>query len=668
MRFYNIKIKSNEVKGKSKNINKKEVEVFNEMLLDAACDVSKMKAHSIGCAYLLNNKPIEYNVVLKNNDWSISEFASCIYEKLEGQLNVFSFKEITSSDYSEGIYKAEKKEFVYDYHTFIESNKLGFLLSRTARRGNYDEVVVDVEENDEKIISSAKDKIVSKDFNEELVRISKSKVLKKQLPHPVQYVFEYNNSELANNASEDLIKILYNKNRLISTRYCKINPEVCVGSKKELEDIYIMNDGGCIVMNLGSRDEAPLFRLAGNINLEEVCEVVKKYNSKVLTIFVLDDVNSEYKRRFRELLENVGLVFFKDDTYFKDSALEIFKMLADKDKIELTKKIKNRLLNSEAIYTYDEVLDLYNMYKKEMISLKYFPEYIPFVQTKNVQNEEEEIDSIKELDEMVGLVKAKSVIKNAINFFTLRKEYENRGIDLERPSMHMVFTGNPGTAKTTVARLLARILNEKEILSEGKLVELGRADLVGKYVGHTAPNVVNAFNRAEGSVLFIDEAYSLCDGDKNLFGAEAINTIVQEMENRRKDMLVVFAGYKKEMNMFLKSNPGLNSRIAFHVDFDDYNEQELYEIVKLFAKKKKVQLADGVEEKVVAIFKNAVKHKDFGNGRYARNLFENAMFNQATRLVKENLTELSDEELTTLIAEDFVEIKYEETSKAIGFN
>jgi SpoVK/Ycf46/Vps4 family AAA+-type ATPase len=133
----------------------------------------------------------------------------------------------------------------------------------------------------------------------------------------------------------------------------------------------------------------------------------------------------------------------------------------------------------------------------------------------------------------------------------------------------MIFTGNPGTAKTTVARLVAQILKENGILSNGNLYEVGRSNLVGKYVGHTAPLVRDAFNLAQGSVLFIDEAYSLVDDSPGSFGDEAINTIVQEMENRRDDMVVIFAGYPKPMEEFLNRNEGLRSRIAFHVAFDD---------------------------------------------------------------------------------------------------
>ena len=148
-------------------------------------------------------------------------------------------------------------------------------------------------------------------------------------------------------------------------------------------------------------------------------------------------------------------------------------------------------------------------------------------------------------------------MEQALNFYKAQKLFKEKGLPDSRPAMHMVFTGNPGTAKTTVARLFAGIMKENQLLSEGRLFELGRSDLVGKYVGWTAQIVKEKFRKARGSVLFIDEAYSLLDGDSSLYGDEAINTIVQEMENCREDTVVIFAGYPREMEQFLSRNPGL---------------------------------------------------------------------------------------------------------------
>ena len=171
---------------------------------------------------------------------------------------------------------------------------------------------------------------------------------------------------------------------------------------------------------------------------------------------------------------------------------------------------------------------------------------------------------------MTGLNNVKSLADRILAFYRLEKKREKFGIESCDISRHMIFTGNPGCAKTTVARLIAEILSEEQILETGAFVECGRSDLVGRYVGWTAKCVKRKFREAKGGVLFIDEAYSLLD-DSHSFGDEAINTIVQEMENMRKEVIVIFAGYPVPMNDFLERNEGLNSRIAFHVSFDDYS-------------------------------------------------------------------------------------------------
>ena len=268
---------------------------------------------------------------------------------------------------------------------------------------------------------------------------------------------------------------------------------------------------------------------------------------------------------------------------------------------------------------------------------------------------------------MIGLTQAKKVIDGAINYFRLQQEYKLRGIEFNRPAMHMCFTGSPGTAKTTVARLVAEILKDNGVLSEGKLVEVGRSELVGKFVGHTAPQVKEMFDRAKGSVLFIDEAYALVEDKKGLYGTEAINTIVQEMENRREDTIVILAGYPQEMKSLLEWNPGMKSRIAFHVSFDDYTENELLDITKLLAKDRGMKIDRSAEEKLLSIYAEARKDKAFGNGRFARNLLEKAKFNQANRFMAKDLQFVSDDEICTLVADDFEYEAQQEDCLHFGF-
>ena len=271
--------------------------------------------------------------------------------------------------------------------------------------------------------------------------------------------------------------------------------------------------------------------------------------------------------------------------------------------------------------------------------------------------------------EMVGIDKAKEVIDRAIDFYKAQKLLANEGIKTDRPAMHMVFTGNPGTAKTTAARLFAGIMKENGLLSRGDLIEVGRGDLVGKYVGWTAQIIQKRFCQAQGSVLFIDEAYSLVDDRDGSFGDEAINTIVQEMENHRNDVVVIFAGYPDKMEGFLSKNPGLRSRIAFHIPFEDYGTEELCDIAALIARKSGFKLAEGVREKLAEVFDIAKTSADFGNGRYARNVIEKARMAQASRLVRMDLENIVKDELITIRAED-IEIPAVKANKRtvhIGF-
>ena len=275
----------------------------------------------------------------------------------------------------------------------------------------------------------------------------------------------------------------------------------------------------------------------------------------------------------------------------------------------------------------------------------------------------------KELEEMIGLASVKEVIQKAIASFKLKKICMDKGITKGKASLHMVFTGNPGTAKTTVARLFAQIMKENGLLSRGGILEVGRADLVGKYVGHTAPLVKRAFKEALGGVLFIDEAYSLVDDRSGMYGDEAINTIVQEMENHRDDIVVIFAGYPDKMEEFINKNPGLRSRIAFHIPFEDYSSDELCKISALIAKEKGMELSQEAVKKLDTIFEIARQTNDFGNGRFARNVIEKARMAQANRLVNMDFELVTNSDIVTIKAED-IEVKQQEKKKMgikIGF-
>ena len=272
----------------------------------------------------------------------------------------------------------------------------------------------------------------------------------------------------------------------------------------------------------------------------------------------------------------------------------------------------------------------------------------------------------QEFDQMIGLEAVKGVINKVIAGYKLNKLRMDRGLSGNKASLHMVFAGNPGTAKTTVARLFAEILKDEKVLPSGNFVEAGRADLVGEHVGSTAPLVKKKFKEAQGGVLFIDEAYSLCDDCENSFGDEAINTIVQEMENHREDVIVIFAGYPKPMKQFLDRNPGMLSRIAFQVEFEDYTVEELCEITKLMVSRKKMVITDAALEKLRRNYEQVSGSEDYGNGRYVRKLLEEAEMNLAARIVGRSEKEITNELLTTIEETDIPETNHKKNISLIA--
>jgi ATP-dependent 26S proteasome regulatory subunit len=272
----------------------------------------------------------------------------------------------------------------------------------------------------------------------------------------------------------------------------------------------------------------------------------------------------------------------------------------------------------------------------------------------------------KELEEMIGLSSVKEVIHKAIANFKFKKVCADKGIRKEQPSLHMVFTGNPGTAKTTVARLLAEIMRDEKLLPSGNFVEVGRADIVDPVVGATARLVRKKFKEAQGGILFIDEAYALCDACS--ISDEAINTLVQEMENHREDVIVIFAGYPEPMKQFLEKNLGMSSRIAFHVNFEDYSVIELSNITRLMLSKRQMTITDDAMDKLNHIYENVVGTEDFGNGRFVRKMIEEAEMNLAQRIEKYDVEEITTEMITVLEACDIPELDARATKQNhIGF-
>lgn len=292
------------------------------------------------------------------------------------------------------------------------------------------------------------------------------------------------------------------------------------------------------------------------------------------------------------------------------------------------------------------------------------------IEFQKEENESNDIDYSAELEKLIGLGDVKEQVKRIVAFAKLKKDMLDSNNGTLPISLNMIFKGNPGTAKTTVARLLAGIFHKIGILPSEGIVEVGRADLVGQYTGQTAPKVQSAFDRAKGKVLFIDEAYSLVDYYRNGYGDEAISTIIQEMENRRDETIVIFAGYPYEMDKFISTNPGLKSRVPFELNFNDYTTDELMQIAEIEAEKKGFSIDEEAKDKIQNLCGLAKRDGEFGNGRFCRNLVEDAILSYANRVYNDDV-DVCFKDLK-LVESDFklpkqVEEKVFETRKRIGF-
>ncbi len=277
----------------------------------------------------------------------------------------------------------------------------------------------------------------------------------------------------------------------------------------------------------------------------------------------------------------------------------------------------------------------------------------------DVEEERKKSNSDEVLDrldrELVGLVPVKTRIKEIADLLVVDRLRHQFGIESTRPTLHMSFTGSPGTGKTTVALRMAELLKNMGYLARGHLVNVTRDDLVGQYIGHTAPKTKEVLKRAMGGVLFIDEAYYLYRAENERdYGQETIEILLQIMENNRDDLVVILAGYKDKMDKFFSSNPGMGSRIAHHIHFPDYTLDELMQIGNLMLDEQKYEFSEEAEAAFRDYLGRRMTQPRFANGRSVRNALERARLRQATRIVGEKNHKLSKSDLMRIEAEDIL--------------
>jgi AAA+ superfamily predicted ATPase len=475
--------------------------------------------------------------------------------------------------------------------------------------------------------------------------------------HPVHYMIQIDNTGNREQAIAALLNALYNNRRIQSKRYSSIHFDQNSSdySMRTLEEIWKSNTGGTVVIEYfcskeySSNYAEPFADALGNI-----CLLMKKYKNRVLTLLCLPFGKDNLRLSFIENLGTLTLITITEGIVYGQRAKQHLKQIASKAGIKPDQKLYRQISDPKKGYRISELTGIYDHWYSGQLKSVLYPQYSGFSSSEKLaEHKKYRGSAFSQLNEMIGLQNAKKTIGMALDYFKAQTIFQDKNINQDMPSMHMVFTGNPGTAKTTVARLFSQIMKENGYLSVGNLIEVGRADLIGKYVGWTADIIKKKFEEAEGSVLFIDEAYALVDKEHGQYGDEAISTIVQCMENLRENLIVIFAGYPEPMETFINRNAGLKSRIAFHIQFDDYSPEELYDILKLMAKEKGLTLSADVPGKVLPILRTAVQAKDFGNGRFVRNMLEQAQFRQAKRLLSIGSSMVTEEEVHILFDEDF---------------
>ncbi len=352
----------------------------------------------------------------------------------------------------------------------------------------------------------------------------------------------------------------------------------------------------------------------------------------------------------KELLEDFGKVSIVNFPQYDEAELkEIGLQMLNQKGLQLSNEDYEQLIaENKVLKDAKEV----RLFVQELVEFAVQNDYDPSDKNElsldgfipqNESSVEDEENAEKKLSELIGLEEVKVVLNQQLAYNQVSALRQAHGFSNEILNRHLVFSGNPGTGKTIVARLYTKILYNNKIIQENKLVEVGRADLVGEYVGQTAPKVKRAFDEAKGGVLFIDEAYSLIPSSERDFGHEAISAIIQEMENRRDEVLVIFAGYEELMAKFIETNPGLSSRISREIKFLDYTIDQLIAILELMINKRYYQLTDDCKTVLHQHFSEVVNSRNFGNARYVRKLVDEIVFSQAQRVIEGDKNQLEDD-------------------------
>ena len=636
--------------------------------------------------YLSRKLPSEavFHVVLENDAMieDIEHYVGQLAENLSWHGDIISMKEVTIGAFGRTV---RTSSYIEEANDVLAKYGIEDISMSLARHGT--ELLISESKDKESSMALCRELLCENTVLPEIRRIFDPNAPKKFTAHPVQYIIMSDSAKVRKSIRELLLSSLWEAGRLQSRRvYLSLGSNVTRMRRRffeplkfeYLEKLYDAQRGGAIVLPFagaqGDEDGNTKTANSDMNRIQDMLPLIREFRHDVLSIIEIGRKDESLYRMICRELAGVVMVKLDESIVFRQEAEDYLKRSAAKDNIYDVASLLQELPETDEGFVLTDLQNIYDRWFDGYLHHTIYPSYRDFrMLGERALAEEPKGAAYQELVSLIGLKEAKKTIKQMLDYHRAHNIFSAHGRSIgKKPSMHMVFMGNPGTAKTTVARLVARIMKDNGILPVGNLIEVGRQDVVDRYVGGTAPKVKSLFSRAKGSVLFIDEAYSLVDGKRGMYGDEAISAIVQEMENHREDTVVIFAGYPSEMEKLLDTNPGLRSRIAFRVNFEDYSKEELVEMVEKFAKDDNMKLSKEAREKLAAVIEirvcECLNALATGNGRLARNLYEKIRMRQASRIVSTTPDKITDEILGELTAEDLdIEPEKKKGSEGIGF-
>ena len=592
-----------------------------------------------------NNDNVDYHAFLNEHLGNIEILK-------EEEITISNARDLLSKGYYNSFITHSDRWWADELRLRTESNNYSIF---APRNWEYNEKIYeDNLPSKEDTLEKAKKILASESLIEEIERIYSPENTHAYYGHPVHYYI----SAGSWGAAQDIIDVLvpaflFNK-RLKSKRLAIINKI----SPKAYQDEYFSNlfassVDSCIAIDFSTNKSFGNYAQGIEKTAEMIGNNFREYGKDALFFFV--DISGEIQYRdevLASILGNGDIIKIDEGFGNYNDALNYLNDIVDRsDLSEFKEDDIYKYLPDKISYSVSDIYEAFYKWYGSGLKTHIYKAYRNFESVKIVSKKIETEPYLK-LQEMVGLKDIKRIVDEIITFNKVKLRRKELGLKDTNITRHMLFYGNPGTAKTTVARLLSQILKDEGILENGHLVECGRQDLVGRYVGWTAKTVEEKFNAARGGILFIDEAYSLVD-DSNSFGTEAINTIVQLMETFKDEVICIFAGYPEKMKSFIANNEGLASRIAFQLDFPDYNSEELLGILELMLKENDYTMDNSTKAKCKELFDKVINIPNFGNGRFVRNFLDQAELAQSTRILKDYKDlEINKKQIKQILKED----------------